>query len=453
MSIAPATLERLPPSNVSAEEAVLGACLIDPAAISRVREHLVAADFFRDAHRLMYEAMIRLADKGWPADIVSLADELERDETLQSSGGIGYINSLATVVPTAIHCEFYAQIVRRTAVKRRMITTGSRIAGIGYDDALEADDAMALAEHVFLDLQAGARGRSSGIFTVTDFEQEVEALYESGWKGGVKTLWHTLDPHYTIVRGELTVLTGIPSHGKSTLLDALIVGLARTEDWHFFVSSPEVPIRQHIALLAEKYADTPFGDGPTPRMTRAELADALAWVDKHFTWVMPYEGHRNIESILATMPTNLVEKGCNGIVLDPWNAFEHDHEPGMSESKYISRELTRILTFAAKNDVHVWLVAHPTKMQKDPKTGQYPVPRAYDIADSAHFANKAHNIISIWRDQKANNGVVEVHVQKVKDKHNGVPGMVPLHWTKATGNFDDMSVPDKPESEKQQEWT
>ncbi|MBV9121278.1 MAG: replicative DNA helicase, partial [Chloroflexi bacterium] len=140
MAIAPASLEKLPPSNVDAEQAVIGSLLLDRDALVKISGFLHPDDFFRDSHRLVYEAMLELYRRDEPVDIVTVADELERRDRLQPSGGLGYLHSLATVVPTAIHVEYYAQIVQRTSLKRRLIAVGGRIASIGYDDWLEVDD-------------------------------------------------------------------------------------------------------------------------------------------------------------------------------------------------------------------------------------------------------------------------------------------------------------------------
>lgn len=116
---------------------MLGSCLIDRAAILLASELLRPGDFFRDAHRLIFEAMLRLAGNAVPADIVTLADELERAGTLAPVGGVAYVHSLATVVPTAIHLEHYANIVRRTSLKRQLISVAGRIGSMAYNDTTE----------------------------------------------------------------------------------------------------------------------------------------------------------------------------------------------------------------------------------------------------------------------------------------------------------------------------
>jgi twinkle protein len=100
-----------------------------------------------------------------------------------------------------------------------------------------------------------------------------------------------------------------------------------------------------------------------------------------------------------------------GIIIDPWNYIEHKIPAGLTETQYISECLSLIKDFVVKNDVHLFIVAHPRKLTKD-SSGQYPVATMYDIAGSAHFFNKTDNGISVHRDFK--NNIVSVYVQKVR---------------------------------------
>src|SRR5712692_10480494 len=152
MAVAPAALERLPPSNVDAEQAVIGSLLLDRDALVKISGWLQSDDFFRDSHRFVYEAMLELDSANEPLDIVTVTDELERKGLLVSVGGVAYIHSLATVVPTAIHVEYYGRIVQRTSLKRRLISVAGRIASIGYDDDLEVDEAFNQSEELLVKL-------------------------------------------------------------------------------------------------------------------------------------------------------------------------------------------------------------------------------------------------------------------------------------------------------------
>ena len=110
----------------------------------------------------------------------------------------------------------------------------------------------------------------------------------------------------------------------------------------------------------------------------------------------------------------------------------------MSETEYVSQCLSMLTGFARKERVHVWLVAHPRKLQTG-SNGAYAVATAYDISGSAHFFNKADNIISVWRDAKAAPRDVEIHVQKVKQQFTGKQGMCRLYYEMSYKSYEDSS--------------
>src|SRR5689334_16080510 len=123
-------VEKLLPQNVEAEAGVLGSLLISPDAVAQVADFLVAEDFYREAHRLIYQAVLDLYEIGQPADLITLTDELARRGHLAEVGGASYVSSLANQVPTSRNIRQYAEIVERTAVLRRLIQSAGQIASV-----------------------------------------------------------------------------------------------------------------------------------------------------------------------------------------------------------------------------------------------------------------------------------------------------------------------------------
>ena len=126
--------DKLQPHNVEAEEAVLGSLLIDPDAIIRIATFLGPADFYVERHSWLYEAIRDLHERREPADLVTLTDELERRGQLSEIGGPAYLSGLINATPTSIHVEYYARIIERTAVLRRLISAAGQIARLAYQD-------------------------------------------------------------------------------------------------------------------------------------------------------------------------------------------------------------------------------------------------------------------------------------------------------------------------------
>lgn len=284
--------------------------------------------------------------------------------------------------------------------------------------------------------------RPEGIYYVSEFADRIMGLYERGMKGGVSTGWPALDWHYTVKPKQWTVITGMPSAGKSALLDAMLHNLAVTHGWRFAITSAEnQPLERHAAQLMSVYAGEPFGKGDIPRMSVKTAERAMEWLDRHFVFVLPDEGGSTVAGILERVHWVHEQQPLNGVVIDPWNELEHRRPAGMTETEYVSQSLTRMRRFARSNDLHLWLVAHPTKLQKDPRTQNYPVPTLYDISGSAHFRNKADMGLSLWRDLTNEKSPVQINVQKVRYRECGRPGMVELYMDVVTGRYQE-TMPD-----------
>lgn len=274
-----------------------------------------------------------------------------------------------------------------------------------------------------------------GAYGVEDYEDELRTLYERGSPRGLATGWTCVDGLYTVRAAEMTVLTGIPNAGKSEWLDALLINVAQEHGWGFAVFSPENwPVPEHIKKLAEKRIGKPFEPGLNERMSVAEWDMAQSWLAKHFVFIEPSEP--TLEAVLHVAKQLVLRKGVRGLVIDPWNEIEHSRPEAMSETEYISQSLSKIRRFSRHHGVHVWIVAHPTKLFKD-KDGKYPVPTPYDISGSANWRNKSDNCITIWRDldPQKRSQEVEVHVQKIRHKIVGKLGMATLSYDRVTGRY------------------
>lgn len=229
--------------------------------------------------------------------------------------------------------------------------------------------------------------------------------------------------------GYQSIITGIPGHGKSEHLDQILIELALDYNLRGAFFSPEnFPTDIHLIKIIEKLSGKNFWS-----MTISEIEQHREWITEHFYFIFPEDGFE-LKNILNHVRMAVTRYGINWYVIDPWNKLEHQYEG--SETSYISRCLDEMDLFNKKYNVHGFLVAHPTKMEKD-KNNNYLVPNLYSISGSAHFFNKA----SLgWTVYKVGQGLSDVHVQKVKFKYWGEIGLVNYVWNSDNGRYFDNSV-------------
>ena len=280
----------------------------------------------------------------------------------------------------------------------------------------------------------------TGLHTILEYEPQIFELYHGGHKRGVSTGWSNVDKRMTIRGGELSVVTGIPGSGKSEFIDAMMVNLARAQEWSFAICSFENPPEEHFAKLAEKFVGQPFFEGPRPRMSENQVADTIIWAQQKFFLIRTEDEAPTIAWILEKARVAVIRHGIKGLVIDPYNEIEHQRPAGMTETEYVSDMLNRVKRFARNHDLHVWFVAHPAKPMRT-REGDYPVPSLYDISGSANWSNKADIGIVVERNFDSNR--VVIHVKKVRFKAIGIAGTAELEYDRATGIYSAV-VSDEP---------
>jgi len=278
-----------------------------------------------------------------------------------------------------------------------------------------------------------------GIHELDDISDKFEQLYTDGYTPGATTGYPTMDEYYTVKPGQWTSVTGIPGHGKSTFLDALCVNLAATHGWRIGMFSPEnQPIERHFASLMEKYIGKPFSLGSSKRISPDEKNSAKRWLNDRFKTILPDEenGVWTLDAVLNLAKILVYRYGIRGLVIDPWNEIDHSSSQSR-EVDYISESLTKIRRFARLYDVHVWVVAHPTKLELK-ADGRYPVPTPYNISGGAQWRNKADNCITVYRHVgEADGDVVDIHIQKIRFKEIGRVGRISLRSDPSCGRYID----------------
>ena len=268
-----------------------------------------------------------------------------------------------------------------------------------------------------------------GVYSAKSYIQDVQDIFAKGVGSGESTGIASIDDLFTIAEGQLSVVTGVPSSGKSEFVDQIMVNLAQNCSWKFAVASFENPPHFHIAKLSEKIVGKAFFEGESERMTNKELTDCSNFIDKHFVFLDSRDGAvSTIDSIIDRAKQAVMRLGIRGLVIDPYNYIEKNTQS--DESQSISSMLTKVTAFAKAHGVHVWFIAHPAKMYPR-EDGSMPIPTGMSISGSAAWFAKADLGVTVHRVGDD----TEIHCWKSRFKWIGKQGAVPLAYDKSTGRY------------------
>jgi twinkle protein len=267
----------------------------------------------------------------------------------------------------------------------------------------------------------------TGLFSIDDHWSALEHLLKNGFPKGWKPRG-TLGDHVQFFPGYTSVITGIPGHGKSEVLDQILLQLCLDYNLRGAYFTPENwPTEVHLLKLVEKMiGKTAWGNYDN------DFLKVRGFFQDRIFWVYPEEGY-TLESILNKIRQAVLKHGINWYVIDPWNKLEHHDD----STNYVSRCLDTIATFNKKNGVHCFIVAHPTKMRMNESTGKYEKPGLYDISGSANFYNKADLGFAMYKEEDCKN---TLNVLKVKFKYWGKIGSIPYSWNPNNGRYDEYGM-------------
>lgn len=288
------SVEKQLPSNIEAERAVLGSILQDRDAILMVANRLTPAQFYHPKHAWVFEAMLSCHRKNVPADLQMVGNELRIAGRLIEVGDVSFLAQLADSVPTAYHIEYYAKPVEDTAILRRLIQAGGRIAAMGYDEGGSIDEVLG---DCFQELAAIRTDNGGGdLAPVSEAVNELYEEWESGVVPGTLTGIGDLDQFFGGWRpGNLLILGARPSIGKSALAAQIAFNIAGRGERVLFLSieMPRKQIVQRLVCQATGYdldllTRHLFGQDDLPRLLTAagKIADMPLMIKEKGSFTM-----------------------------------------------------------------------------------------------------------------------------------------------------------------------
>lgn len=252
-----------------------------------------------------------------------------------------------------------------------------------------------------------------GVLNLDNIWNNVLSFNENGIKNYSLGLGES-DNYLKIAMGEWSIVSGIPNSGKSDIVDQILCNLATKHDFRCAMFSPEsFPYEGHIKRIANKLNNK--------NCDSDDLNNTKDFIEEHFFWIKIDLENLTLKGILDAFRDLVFQKGINVCVIDPWNMLDHSAQRDFS---YIGRILSEITQFCQQTKTHLFLVAHPRKIES--VEGVYKKPTLYDISGSADFFNKAYNGIIVYRcigqKTKYKSDAVRVYIEKVKRKENGQLG-------------------------------
>lgn len=238
----------------------------------------------------------------------------------------------------------------------------------------------------------------AGLYEASHFFESVDNLFENGFSAKIPTGISEIDPYYSVSPGMLTVVTGNPGSGKSQIIDQLMVNLAAKHGTVSaicsFENAPDVHIGKLCQVVTQKHFF--FTDFPGPRMSKSEMQIAKTFVHQHMKFLHQEDGAKSdLKSIIERIKTAVMRWGVRCAVIDPYNYIQRPKSID-SETQWIDEMLTEIRLFAQAYGLHIWFVAHPTKMSMN-VNGEYMIPRGFSISGSAAWFAKADFGLTIHR--------------------------------------------------------
>lgn len=441
-------VEKTIPHNVEAEEAVLGALLIDSDAIAKVAPFLRPEDFYREKNRILYEVRLELYNRHEPGDFVTMCDELERRGKLEEAGGASYLASLVSAVPTAVHVEYYGRIVERCSIMRKLIGAGGQIAAIGYEEPADVDSALDRAEQILFSI---SQRRVTQEFVplhlaLKQYFDQIDFLHQhKGEVPGLPTGFRDID---VLLGGlhasDLIVIAGRPAVGKTGFALSLARNVAVKLHATVAIFSLEMSVEQLVQrlLCMEASVDS--------QRLRSGYMDEYEWhrVSQAFGVLSEapvfIDDTANISTLeVRTKARRLkAEHDLQLIIVDYLQLMQgRGLENRVQEVSEISRGLKGLARELSVPVIALSQLSRAVESRADH------VPVLSDLRESGSIEQDADIVMFIHREELYNPNTDKKNIAEVKvAKHrNGPIGQIPLRFFPSQTRFADLEVYRQPD--------
>ncbi len=434
---------QLPPQDIEAEQSVLGSLMIDNNAIVKVADWLTAEDFYRQVHKIIYQAMFDLFEKSEPIDLRSLSSRLQEMNKLKEIGGKGYLTELVNSVPTATHVVHYAKIVQKKKALRDLISAAHEIDILGYQETEDIDCLLDSAEQKIFSISQ--RSLRQDFVPVKDVLGEafdrIDKLHKKETPlRGLRTGFSSLDNILAgLQKSDLVILASRPSLGKSALALDFARNIAVEEKVPVGLFSLEMSKDQVVDRLIASQAQIDLwrlrtgqlyedrGDFTKLNQALGQLSEAPIYIDD-----APVT---NIMQMKAMARRLQAAKGLGLIVVDYLQLME----PRTTSDNMVQQitEISRSLKSLARELTIPVLALSQLSRAVEQRTP--PVPRLSDLRESGSLEQDADVVLFINRPDRYNSHAKPNIAEIIIAKHrNGPIGKVELYFNENYVSFSDI---------------
>ena len=422
---------------------MLGSLLIDRDAVIEVAEFLRAEDFYRQAHARVYAAILDLFERREPVDIVTVSETLERTGDLESIGGRAYLGTLTNSTPTAVHVVQYARIVERKSLLRNLIGAAGKIAGIGYEDPAEVQEAIDRAE---AELYAVSQRRVAAGFTklntlLHDAYDRLDYLHaHRGEINGIRTGFGDLDALTTgLQKSDLVILAARPSVGKTSFALNIAEQAAVRDGKSVGLFSLEMSKEQLVLRLLSSNANIDsqrLRTGFLEELDFARIAPAMNALSGAPIYIDDTPNITTME--LRTKARRLqAETGLDLVIVDYLQLMQSSTTTRDANRVQEVSEISRGLKALAR-ELKVPVLAL-SQLSRQPEMRESKEPRLSDLRESGSIEQDADLVLFLWREKERGSDDKDLAGEVVKLKlakhRNGPTGEVDLWFKKAQTRF------------------
>ncbi len=437
------SLHKVPPQNLEAEQSVLGGILLDNMAINSVLEILVTDDFYSEAHRKIFTAIIELSERSEPNDLITLSSIMRDKKQLEGVGGESYLASLVDAVPSAANISYYSKIVKEKSILRKLIGAATEILNKSYDSSSDIDSVLDESEHTIFEISENKVKPSFYPIKeiIKDSFKTIEGLYErKALITGVSTGYKKVDEITSgFQNSELIIIAGRPSMGKTALAINIAQYASIENETPVAIFSLEMS-KEQLAfrlLASEARVDSQrlrkgfVGEVDWPKLTTAagRLSEAPIYIDD--------TPAISVLEMKAKARRLKAEHGLGLVILDYLQLMRGR---GPSREQEIS-EISRSLKSLAK-ELEVPVVAL-SQLNRQVEARSDRRPQLADLRESGAIEQDADVIMFIYRDEVYNKsednpekGLAEVIIGK---QRNGPTGLVRLSFLKEYTRFENLA--------------